>query len=218
MEHRLVPLRHKNPADIIMDISEAIQPYLAIIFTNGKDHADELADALLSRGLEVGILHGGLSPRERKRMLKELQNLRYQYIVATDLASRGIDIQGVSHVINAQMPKEEEFYIHRVGRTAKAGLQGTAINLYKEGDLPLIQKLESRGLTFNFYEVKNGEWKEVNSYNERQTRERKETDLEKKARQMVRKPKKVKPGYKKKMKKKADKNLKGLKRNQYRKK
>ncbi|MGP4067710.1 DEAD/DEAH box helicase [Halobacillus sp. B29] len=218
MEHRLVPLRHKNPADIIMDISEAIQPYLAIIFTNGKGHADELADALLSRGLEVGILHGGLSPRERKRMLKELQNLRYQYIVATDLASRGIDIQGVSHVINAQMPKEEEFYIHRVGRTARAGLQGTAINLYKEGDLPLIQKLESRGLTFNFYEVKNGEWKEVNSYNERQTRERKETDLEKKARQMVRKPKKVKPGYKKKMKKKADKNLKGLKRNQYRKK
>ncbi|ARI77040.1 DEAD/DEAH box helicase [Halobacillus mangrovi] len=218
MEHRLIPLRHKAPADVIMDITKAIQPYLAIIFTNGKEQADELTNDLLSRGLEVGVIHGGLSPRERKRMLKELQNLRYQYIVATDLASRGIDIQGVSHVINAQMPKEEEFYIHRVGRTARAGLEGTAINLYKEADLPLIQKLEKKGLSFEFYEVKNGEWKEINSYNERQMREKKQTDLEKKAKQMVRKPKKVKPGYKKKMKQEADKNLKKLKRERYRKK
>ncbi|CDQ18021.1 DEAD/DEAH box helicase [Halobacillus karajensis] len=218
MEHRLIPLRHKEPADVIIEISKAIQPYLAIIFTNGKDHADELADKLMSRGLETGILHGGLSPRERKRMLKDLQNLRYQYIVATDLASRGIDIQGVSHVINAQMPKEEEFYIHRVGRTARAGLQGTAINLYKESDLPLIQKLEKKGLSFEFFEVKKGEWKEVNAYNERQTRERHASDLEKKAKQMVRKPKKVKPGYKKKMKQQADKNKRKLKQERFRKK
>ncbi|MBX0358740.1 DEAD/DEAH box helicase [Halobacillus sp. Nhm2S1] len=218
MEHRLVPLRHKDPADVIVEISKAIQPYLAIIFTNGKNHADDLADELMKRGLETGILHGGLSPRERKRMLKELQNLRYQYIVATDLASRGIDIQGVSHVINAQMPKEEEFYIHRVGRTARAGMQGTAINLYKESDLPLIQKLEKKGLTFEFYEVKNGEWKETNAYNERQNRERHASDLEKKAKQMVRKPKKVKPGYKKKMKQQTDKNMRKLKQSRFKKK
>ncbi|MCA0970060.1 DEAD/DEAH box helicase [Halobacillus litoralis] len=215
MEHRLVPLRHKHPSDIIMDISKAIQPYLAIIFTNGKGHADELAEALLSKGLEVGVLHGGLSPRERKRMLKELQSLRYQYIVATDLASRGIDIEGVSHVINAQMPKEEEFYIHRVGRTARAGLEGTAINLYKEEDFKLIEKLEKKGLTFDFYEVKNGEWKELKSYKERETRKRPESDMEKKARSMVRKPKKVKPGYKKKMKQEKDQNLRKMKRKQY---
>ncbi|ELK45470.1 DEAD/DEAH box helicase [Bacillus sp. SB49] len=218
MEHRLVPLRHKEPADVIIEISKSIQPYLAIIFTNGKKHADQLADDLISRGLEVGVLHGGLSPRERKRMLKELQSLRYQYIVATDLASRGIDIQGVSHVINAQMPKEEEFYVHRVGRTARAGLQGTAINLYKESDLPLIQKLEKKGLTFEFYEVKNGEWKEINAYNERQNRERRTSDIERKAKQMVRKPKKVKPGYKKKIKKEASKNLRKLKRESYKRK
>ncbi|UOR12290.1 DEAD/DEAH box helicase [Halobacillus amylolyticus] len=216
MEHRLVALRHKNPADVIINITKGIQPYLAIIFTNGKEQANELASDLLDRGLETGLLHGGLSPRERKRMLKELQSLKYQYIVATDLASRGIDIQGVSHVINARMPKEEEFYIHRVGRTARAGLEGTAINLYTEEDLPLIEKLEKRGLTFTYYEVKNGEWKEAKSYKERQTRTRKESDMEKQAKQMVRKPKKVKPGYKKKMKRKADQNLKKIKRNSYR--
>ncbi|WP_163526381.1 DEAD/DEAH box helicase [Halobacillus ihumii] len=216
MEHRLVALRHKEPADVIMNITKSIQPYLAIIFTNGKAHADELANKLLDRGLETGIIHGGLSPRERKRMLKDIQGLKYQYIVATDLASRGIDIQGVSHVINAQMPKEEEFYIHRVGRTARAGLEGTAINLYSQDDFPLIEKLEKRGLTFAYYEVSNGEWKETHSYKERQKRTRRESDIEKQAKQMVRKPKKVKPGYKKKMKRKVDQNTKKLKRDSYR--
>ncbi|MFD1018778.1 DEAD/DEAH box helicase [Thalassobacillus hwangdonensis] len=218
MEHRLVPLKHREPAEMIVRISEVIQPYLAIIFTNGKEHANKLARDLQAKGINAGILHGGLSPRERKRMLKELQNLRYQYIVATDLASRGIDIQGVSHVINAQLPKEEEFYIHRVGRTARAGMEGTAINLYTENDLPLIEKLEKKGLTFTFYDIKNKEWQEVKSYKERSTRKKTESDVEKQAWNMVKKPKKVKPGYKKKMKNQADRNKKKLKRESFRKK
>ncbi|MBM7554746.1 DEAD/DEAH box helicase [Thalassobacillus pellis] len=218
MEHRLIPLRHRSEAEIIIRISEVIQPYLAIIFTNGKELADKLAQELQEKGMEIGLIHGGLSPRERKRVLKEIQNLRYQYIVATDLASRGIDIKGVSHVINAQLPKEEEFYIHRVGRTARAGLAGTAINLYHEDDLPLIQKLEKKGLKFDFYDIRNGEWKEVKAHDERQKREKKESDIEKQAWNQVKKPKKVKPGYKKKMKRQAEKNIKKIKRNNYKKK
>ncbi|GGC91923.1 DEAD-box ATP-dependent RNA helicase CshB [Thalassobacillus devorans] len=219
MEHRLIPLRHRSASDMIISISEVIQPYLAIIFTNGKEHADRLVRELQEKGLEVGVLHGGLSPRERKRMLKELQNLRYQYIVATDLASRGIDIQGVSHVINAQMPKEEEFYIHRVGRTARAGLEGTAINLFTDENLPLVQRLEKKGISFSSYDIRNGEWKEVKAHNERQKREKtQESTVEKQAWNMVKKPKKVKPGYKKKMKRQAEKNMKKLKRNNFKKK
>src|SRR5690625_7511338 len=102
-------------------------------------------------------MHGDLSPRERKRTLRQIQDLRYQYIVATDLASRGIDIKGVSHVINAQLPKEEDFYIHRVGRTARAGMEGTAISLYNEADLKLINELEKKGLQFIYSDVKKGE-------------------------------------------------------------
>src|SRR5690625_6404105 len=70
-----------------------------MIFTNGKAQADELAAALQKAGLEVGIMHGDLSPRERKRTLRQIQDLRYQYVVATDLASRGIDIKGVAILI-----------------------------------------------------------------------------------------------------------------------
>ncbi|MFD1850258.1 DEAD/DEAH box helicase [Oceanobacillus bengalensis] len=204
MEHRLIALKHRNEADVILEISNVIHPYLAIIFTNGKKQANELADSLIERGLEVGLIHGGLTPRERKRVLKEIQNLRYQYIVATDLAARGIDIKGVSHVINAQIPKEEEFYIHRVGRTARAGMEGTAISLYNEEDLKLINKLEEKGLAFTFVDVKNGEWLEAKPWNERQLRTKTTTNLEKEAWKQVRKVNKVKPGYKKKMKRQQE--------------
>ncbi|WP_153461555.1 DEAD/DEAH box helicase [Sediminibacillus terrae] len=217
MEHRLVPLRHRSTSEMIFRISEAIQPYLAIIFTNGKELADQLAEELTEKGMEVGLIHGGLSPRERKRVLKDIQNLRFQYIVATDLAARGIDIKGVSHVINAQLPKEEAFYIHRVGRTARAGMEGTAINLYTDQDVQLIEKLEKKGLSFTSFDVKNGEWKEVKAWNERSARKKTESDTEKEAWRRVRKPKKVKPGYKKKMKQQKEQVKKKLNRNKYKK-
>lgn len=201
MEHLLIAVKHKEKADIILEISKAINPYISIIFTNGKKQADELASELQEKGIDVGIIHGGLTPRERKRVLKDIQNLRYQYIVATDLAARGIDIKGVSHVINADLPKEEEFYIHRVGRTARAGMEGTAISLYQEADLKLIQKLEDKGLSFQYVDVKNGEWTKAKSWNDRQLRKNTTTDLEKEAWKRVPKVKKVKPGYKKKLKK-----------------
>src|SRR5699024_9450430 len=104
------------------------------------------------------ILHGGLTPRKRKRIVKEIEDLRYQYMVVTDLASRGIDIEGVSHVINAQLPKEEDFYVHRVGRTARAGMQGDSISFYTDEDIPLIETLEKQGVEFSYVDVRDGKW------------------------------------------------------------
>ena len=200
MEHRFIALRHRTEAKIIKEISLSIQPYLALIFTNGKKEANELFESLLAEGLNVGIIHGGLTPRERKRALKEIQNLKYEYVVATDLASRGIDIKGVSHVINAQVPKEEHFYIHRVGRTARAGLEGMAISLYDDEDLKLIEKLEHKGLTINYVDVKDGDFIDASPWNKRQIRHTNTTNLENEAWKQVRKVTKVKPGYKRKMK------------------
>lgn len=202
MEHRFIALKHREKAQLIRQVSETMQPYLALIFTNGKKEADELYDQLLQLGLNAGIIHGGLSPRERKRVLKEIQNLRYEYVVATDLASRGIDIKGVSHVINAELPKEQEFYIHRVGRTARAGLEGTAISFYTEEDLPLVNKLEEKGLTISYMDIRNGEFVEAKRWNARVSRQKQaaSASIEKEAWNRVKKQKKVKPGYKKKMK------------------
>lgn len=158
LEHHLIARKHREASDLIYSLSQVFQPYLALIFTNGKGEADELALSLQRAGLNVGYIHGGLTPRERNRVLREINNLRYQYIVATDLASRGIDIEGVSHVINAQMPKEEHFYVHRVGRTARAGMPGTAISFYDEGDLSLIDSLERKNVNFNYVDIRDKEW------------------------------------------------------------
>lgn len=218
MEHLLIRKKHRDDAKIIWDISQTINPYLVLIFTNGKQQANELAEALQGYGLDTGVIHGGLSPRERKRVLKEIQQLRYQYVVATDLASRGIDIKGISHVINAQLPKEEHFYIHRVGRTARAGMEGTAISIYTEDDARLIERLEQKGLDFSFMEVKQGEWIEDKSWNERQRRKTVDTTTDREAWRQVRKAKKVKPGYKKKQKKQQEQIKRQLTRQQNRKK
>jgi len=172
LEHRLIALKYREPLEIIVELSKVFQPYLALVFTNGKEEADELSFALQREGLNVGYIHGGLTPRERRRLLREINNLRYQYIVATDLASRGIDIEGVSHVINAQMPKEEHFYIHRVGRTARAGLPGTAISFYDEDDLPLIHSFERKNVHFKYVDVKDGEWIEARRIDDRNQRRR----------------------------------------------
>lgn len=204
LEHRLIDLRHRDIVTVILELSKVIQPYLALIFTNGKEQANDLSRQLQSQGLNVGLIHGGLNPRERKRVLKDIQSLRFQYIVATDLASRGIDIEGISHVINAELPKEEDFYIHRVGRTARAGMEGTAISLYNEQDIPLIKKLEESGVSFLYSDVRNGEWKETKPWDERSQRQKKQSTIEKEAWKRVKKPKKVKPGYKKKMKKQQE--------------
>ncbi|WP_331713896.1 C-terminal helicase domain-containing protein [Lentibacillus sp. JNUCC-1] len=218
MEHRLIPKKHRDEADIILEISRAIHPYLAIVFTNGKDEADKLAAKLVERGLNTGIIHGGLAPRERKRRLKEIQNLQYQYVVATDLAARGIDIKGISHIINAQMPKEESFYLHRVGRTARAGLEGTAVSLYEESDITLVDKLEAKGIEFTFSDVKNGQWTTANPYNMRSKRQKSTQDIDREAWKRVKKSKTVKPGYKKKAKQQQERIKKNLsKKNQYKK-
>lgn len=202
LEHRLVPLKHRNEAELVYEVTQTIQPFLAMIFTNSKEQADALAGDLIARGLDTGLLHGGLTPRERKRVLKDIQSLRFQYIVATDLAARGIDIKGVSHVINAALPKEEEFYIHRAGRTARAGMEGIVISLYRDEDTKLISKLEEKGLTFVFSDIKNGEWVETNAWNKRKIRKKTDVSADREAWKQVPKAKKVKPGYKKKMKQK----------------
>lgn len=199
MEHRLIEKKHRDIAQSIVDLSKVINPYVALLFTNSKETADELAIKLRASGLNVGVLHGGLTSRERKRMVKAIIDLQYQYIVATDLASRGIDIKGASHVINIDMPKEIDFYVHRVGRTARAGLEGTAISFYGQEDIELISALEKKGVSFIYSELKDGAWIKTGHHNKRALRKEKQTTVDKQAWDQVRKPKKVKPGYKKRL-------------------
>ncbi|MCM3566591.1 DEAD/DEAH box helicase [Neobacillus mesonae] len=203
--HFLLPSRHRDKKELVHDALVAYNPYLAIVFTNTKKMAEEVADYLNEKGLKVGRVHGDLTPRERKKMMKQIQDLEYQYIVATDLASRGIDIEGVSHVINYELPADLDFYIHRVGRTARAGSAGTALTIYDLSDEDALIHLEKMGIQFQNIDLKKGEFIELEDRNRRKTRVRQADETDMLAKSIVRKPKKVKPGYKKKMQSEMEK-------------
>jgi ATP-dependent RNA helicase CshB len=133
-------------------------------------------------------------------MMKQINDLEFQYVVATDLAARGIDIKGVSHVINFEIPTTElDFYIHRVGRTARAGSSGIAITLFEPSDEDALNKLEALGIEFINRDFVGGEWKDIEDRKRRQKRKRVADEVDAIAKSIVQKPKKVKPGYKKKM-------------------
>lgn len=205
MQYTLVPVRSMDRKKKLLHVLNAVNPYLAIIFTNTKQNTDQIANYLAEHGIKAGRIHGDLSPRERTRMMKQIRDLEYQYIVATDLAARGIDIPGVSHVINYELPDDLEFFIHRVGRTARAGLEGIAITLYEPSEDDKIVQIEKLGIPFVHEDVKNGEWVEVKERNARKKRVKETDDIDRKAASYVRKPDKVKPGYKKKMTKEIEK-------------
>lgn len=204
LQHYLLPSRHRNKKELVRESLLLFNPYLALVFTNTKKMAEELAGYLIKNGLKVGRIHGDLNPRERKKMMKQIQNLEYQYIVATDLAARGIDIAGVSHVINYELPSDLDFYVHRVGRTARAGFSGIALTIYDLSDEDALNRIEKMGITFKHIDIKNNEFVELEERNRRKTRKRQEDEIDKLAKSLVRKPQKVKPGYKKKMQSEAE--------------
>src|SRR5699024_9803878 len=130
IEFYLIPTKGEAKIEKTIKLIDILNPYLCIIFCNSRDSADELADHLNNAGLKLGMIHDGLTPRERKQQMIRIRNLEFQYVIASDLASRGIDIEGVSHVINFDVPNDIDFFTHRVGRTGRGQYKGVAITLY----------------------------------------------------------------------------------------
>lgn len=201
IDNWLVSTKGRDRNKLIYDLLTMGKPYLALVFANTKERADELTNYLRSQGLKVAKVHGGIQPRQRKRIMREIQNLDYQFVVATDLAARGIDIEGVSHVINDDIPEDLEFFVHRVGRTGRNGMKGTAITLYEPSEEKLIDELESMGVHFVPKAVKNGEIVDSYDRNRREKRQTRKESMDPKLRGFVKKEKKKrKPGYRKKIK------------------
>ncbi|MFC4738141.1 DEAD/DEAH box helicase [Bacillus daqingensis] len=195
--HWLISDKDRPKEEVIVKLTERINPFLAIVFCNTKETADAIYSVLLDKGLNVDLLHGGIAPRKRKKVLKRLQEADVQYLVATDLIARGIDITGVSHIINAEIPTELDYYIHRSGRTARAGWDGLSITLFSRSDEASIAKLRQKGITFEYKEWKQGSWVTVERRSD--NRPSKQAPMP-----MKRKSTKVKPAYKKKARAKAE--------------
>lgn len=107
---------------------------LAMIFCNSRMNVDFVADNLVRQGIEAVALHGGFSQDKRSKVMKQFNSQNVFALVCTDVAARGLDIKGVSHVYNYDIPKDPKQYVHRIGRTARAGKEGIAINLLSGND------------------------------------------------------------------------------------
>lgn len=203
IDNWLISTKSKDRADVIYNLLTIGNPYLVLIFANTKEKVEKLATELKERGLEVGVLHGGLDSRERRRVMREIHNLDHQFIVATDLAARGIDIEGVSHVINAEVPQDLSYFVHRVGRTGRNNLSGIAITLYSPGEEDDIQIIENMGIIFKEKIIKKHEI--IDAPEKRAERKKPAKPLEYNAEieGMAKKAKKnIKPGYRRKLRSK----------------
>lgn len=113
-----------------------------IVFTSTKRHADELVDKLYEGGFRAAALHGDMNQRQRTRTILRLRQGEVKILVATDVAARGIDVQTISHVINFDLPSSVEDYVHRIGRTGRAGAKGTAFSFAAFREMSFVRRIE----------------------------------------------------------------------------
>lgn len=132
----------RNKLESLCRVVDSEEVGLGIIFCRTKRGVDELTEALLARGYMVDGLHGDLSQAQRDRVMKRFRSGEIELLVATDVAARGIDVENVSHVVNYDIPQDPESYVHRIGRTGRAGKRGLAITLVTPREFKLLKQIE----------------------------------------------------------------------------
>lgn len=146
-EQYYIETHEKNKFDVLCRLLDIQSPVLSIIFGRTKRRVDELSEALNKRGYAAEGIHGDLSQSKRDSVLSHFKNGTTEILVATDVAARGLDIRGVTHVYNFDIPQDPEGYVHRIGRTGRAGELGIATTLVtprEKGYLNLIEQITKR--------------------------------------------------------------------------
>jgi ATP-dependent RNA helicase DeaD len=143
IEHYLIKVNDENKLSLLKDITVVENPDSCIIFCNTKEHVDHVYSELDKSNYSCERLHGGLEQQDRFSVMDGFKMGNFRYLIATDVAARGIDIDNVSLVINYDIPMEKESYVHRTGRTGRAGNRGKAItfaSIYEEKYLKAIER------------------------------------------------------------------------------
>lgn len=126
----------------LIELLHLYRPYLGVIFCRTKRRVTKLYEALKENGFNCDQLHGDLSQAKREQVMKRFRKAEIQFLVATDVAARGLDVEGVTHVFNYDIPEDTESYIHRIGRTGRAGGEGLAVTLYAPKDREELLQIE----------------------------------------------------------------------------
>jgi len=138
----LYPVARAQKTDLLVGLLREGGHSRTLVFTRTKHRADRLARQLSRAGVNSSAIHGGRSQSQRQTALEGFKRGRHDVLVATDVASRGIDVDEISHVVNYDMPNTAEDYVHRIGRTARAGADGTAISFLDETEHDVLKEIE----------------------------------------------------------------------------
>jgi len=142
VKHVIYPVAEDQKSDLLRELLERVNYDSVIVFCRTKHRADRIAQVLKRNNHAVAVLHSNRTQREREEALKGFRNGRFEVLVATDIAARGLDIADVSHVINYDVPQHPEDYIHRIGRTGRAEALGDAFTLMVAEDAQHVAAIE----------------------------------------------------------------------------
>lgn len=143
VEQRIYETTDRRKFALLVRHITEMNPYLGIVFCNTREKASELADRLSAElDMPVGEIHGDMSQGQRNQVIRDFEKARLQILVASDIAARGLDVTGVTHVFNYEIPRNLEYYVHRIGRTGRGGASGLAITYAVPEDAELLRKLE----------------------------------------------------------------------------
>jgi ATP-dependent RNA helicase RhlE len=138
----MYPVARAQKTDLLVELLRSGDHTRTIVFTRTKHRADRLSRQLQKAGVSAAAIHGDRSQNQRQAALESFKNGKVGVLVATDVVSRGIDVDEVSHVVNYDMPNTAEDYVHRIGRTARAGASGDAISLLSSEELDVLKDIE----------------------------------------------------------------------------
>jgi ATP-dependent RNA helicase RhlE len=142
IQQALYPVPKHLKMDLLLALLKQTEIESMLIFTQTKQNADAVAEQLGRAGIDVACIHGDYSQRERIAALEGFRSGKHRVLVATNIAARGLDVEGISHVLNYDVPEQAETYVHRIGRTARAEADGDAITLVTPDDEALIYRIE----------------------------------------------------------------------------
>jgi ATP-dependent RNA helicase RhlE len=142
VNQNIIHVETRNKLSLLINLLEQNAMPRTLVFTRTKHGADKVVKGLVQKRIEAAAIHGNKSQSQRERALAGFKNSRLRVLVATDIAARGIDIDGVSHVVNYDLPFVPDSYVHRIGRTARAGASGEAVAFCDHEERPLLRDIE----------------------------------------------------------------------------
>ena len=142
IDQRVYMMNPEEKTERLIKMIEEDNPFLAIVFCNKREGAVRLSYELTAAGLNIAEMHGDLTQGRRTQILRDFAKAKTQILVATDIAARGIDIEGITHVYNYDVPRDVDYYIHRIGRTGRAGNSGVAVTFATPQDESWLRHIE----------------------------------------------------------------------------